>query len=170
MPTMKSFFLNLCTVGVARQRGRRGERAGRRSARDELGRLYRCLQSCSVRNSRRRRATRSIRALGPSMGKSPEAIPNRLDARRTGRRGDHGRLCARRPHQAGQGHSRFARRTCGFAHRHGRARGRAEAGYRLRRRRSRKPCCMPDRSLTRTARAACISSANCSSGSASRNR
>ena len=37
-----------------RQLGRRGERAGRRTARDEFGRLYRGVQSCSARNSRDR--------------------------------------------------------------------------------------------------------------------
>ena len=56
------------------------------------------------------------------MGKSPEAIPNRLARGEARRRRHHGRLCAGRPDQAGQGHPRIARRAGRLAYRRGRAR------------------------------------------------
>ena len=113
---MRNLLPKFCAAALGSGR----QRAGRRTARDGSGGFTAAYKLLGPRFAATTGNTLDT-ALGPSMGKSPEAIPNRL-ARGGRRRRHHGRLCAGRPDQAGQGHPRIARRAGRLAYRRGRAR------------------------------------------------
>ena len=97
---------------VAAGRLRLGEqRIGVRDQGFYLGRILRRLRHAGP-GVRARNRPKVATERGPSMGETPQAIPNRLARGESADVGDHGRLRARRPHQERPCRRRQPGRSC----------------------------------------------------------
>ena len=117
-----------------------------------------------IRARHRQQGDHRLRAVDGHHG---QCDPGAAGARRARRRPDHGRLCARRSRQAGQGDRRQQRRTGEIADRHRGEVGRAEAGHQFGRRGQARAAGGQNRSPIPTAPAASMSRPKCSPSSAS---